>query len=223
MSRREIDRRIWGLAWPAILRFAFMSTAGLITLALVGTLGPEAIAAVGLAQRIIFMIIGGITALTVGPTTLVAYHVGANDKRTAQSVVAQSLLVGTVVSIILGVLGVPLPEHFIAWLMLGSPDPEVIALGGHYLRIIILSMTLGIPMMIINAAQQGGGDARTPMFMAIGINAGTLILGYVLIVGPGSFPSLGILGAAFGEGIARACGGLVAIGWCWVGGLRSSK
>lgn len=211
LDKRKMDRCIWQLAWPAILRFSFMSTASLITLGLVGTLGPQAIAAVGLAQRVIFIVIGIVTALTVGTTALVANRTGARNVSAAQSVVAQSLLVGVGLSIFLAILGDVLSEKIIGWLMLGNPDPQVIAMGGHYLRIIMLSMIFGVPMMIINAAQQGAGDAKTPMYMVMGVNACTLILGYVLIMGPGPFPSLGITGAALGEGLARAMGGLVAV------------
>ncbi|MBC7348022.1 MAG: MATE family efflux transporter [Clostridia bacterium] len=216
-DRREVDRRIWRLAWPAILRLAFMSTASLVTLGLVGTLGPQAIAAVGLGQRVIFIVIGVVMALTVGTTALVARYVGAENMPAARAVVAQSLLVGGFLAAGLAVLGELYGEKMIAGLMLGHPDAQVIALGGHYLRIIIFSMILGIPMMIINAAQQGAGDAKTPMYMVIGVNALTLVLGYLFIKGPGPFPSLGVTGAALGEGLARAGGGAVALALAFSG------
>lgn len=211
LSRGVLRRTVWSLAWPAILRMAFMSTASLVTLGLVGTLGPQAIAAVGLAQRVIFVIIGVLMSLTVGTTALVAHYTGARDKEGARAVVSQSLVVGVVISTILAVIGDVYGEKMIGFLMLGNPDPVVIEMGSEYLRIIIFSMILGLPMMLINAAQQGAGDMKTPMYMVMGINIITLVMGYSLIAGVGPLPALGVRGAALGEGIARVGGGIVAL------------
>lgn len=211
VTRGALRKTIWHLAWPAILRMTFMSTASLVTLGLVGTLGPQAIAAVGMGQRVIFIVIGVLMALTIGTTALVAHYTGAKDKEAARAVVSQSLVIGVFVSIILAVVGDLYGEKMIGLLMLGNPDPAVIQMGGQYLRIIIFSMVLGLPMMVINAAQQGAGDMKTPMYMVIGVNIITLVTGYLLIMGPGPFPALGIRGAALGEGIARMSGGVVAL------------
>lgn len=210
-DNKALRRRIWDLSWPAILRMVFMNMASLVTLGLVGTLGPEAIAAVGLGQRVIFIVVGVIMALTIGTTALVAHYTGAKNMEAARKVVSQSLIIGVFVAIALAVLGDLYGERAIGWLMYGNPDPKVIAVGGQYLRIVIFSMSLGLPMMLINAAQQGAGDMKTPMYMVIGVNIITLIMGYLLIMGPGPFPALGVTGAALGEGIARLVGGTAAL------------
>ncbi|TDA67507.1 MAG: MATE family efflux transporter [Clostridia bacterium] len=211
IDRKLLRRQIWNLSWPAILRMVFMNMASLVALGLVGTLGPEAIAAVGLGQRVIFIVIGVTMALTIGTTALVAHYTGAKNMEAARRVVSQSLIVGVFVAGVLAILGDLYGERTIGWLMYGNPDLKVIAMGGQYLRIIIISLLLGLPMMLINAAQQGVGDMKTPMYMVIGMNIITLVMGYLLIMGPGPFPALGVTGAALGEGIARSVGGITAL------------
>ena len=43
---------VWGLAWPSILSNLLFASVGLVSIKMVGSLGAEAVAAVGTGQRI---------------------------------------------------------------------------------------------------------------------------------------------------------------------------
>ena len=45
---------VWGLAWPSILSNLLFASVGLVAIKAVGSLGAEAVAAVGTGQRSIF-------------------------------------------------------------------------------------------------------------------------------------------------------------------------
>ncbi|MDK2820044.1 MAG: hypothetical protein PWP31_9 [Clostridia bacterium] len=213
ISTQELRKNIWKLAWPATLRMAFQTSMMIITLILVGNyfLGAEAVAAIGLAQRVMFLVIGTMTALGVGTTALIAHYYGAGKTEKAGAIVSQSLIIGIAVAVILALLLDKFGGHAIALLMLGNPEPQVIAMGSNYLRVIGFSMILGIVMMIINSALQGAGDMKTPMFFTIAANILTMVLGVILIPGLGPIPALGLTGAGLAEGLARALGGVVAL------------
>lgn len=206
-----LNKRIWNLAWPAILQLSFQTTVGVITMIFVGKISAEGLAAVGLAQRIVLLMIGALSALTVGTTALVAQYTGADNPAKAKQIAAQSMLVGLAVAAVLALLTCLWAEKLIALMMLGQPDAEVIRLGGSYLRIVGLSLFFAMPLFVLNGALQGAGDMRTPMYFVILMNLVTLILGYILIFGPGFFPALGVTGAGWAEALARITGAVAAV------------
>lgn len=212
LSQKELRSNIWRLAWPAILRMSFQTSVGIVTLILVGNyLMAEAVAAIGLAQRILFLVIGTMVALGVGTTALVAHNYGAGNKEIANIILSQSIILGVISAIILAFTLDKLGPYAIKLLMISNPDPEVIKMSSSYLKVIGYSLILGILMMIINAGLQGAGDMKTPMFFTIGMNILTIVLGIILIPGLGPIPSLGLIGAGLAEGISRALGGIIAL------------
>ena len=46
---------VWGLAWPSILNNLLFASVGLVAIKAVGSLGAEAVAAVGTGQRIFWV------------------------------------------------------------------------------------------------------------------------------------------------------------------------
>ncbi|MEL7568863.1 MAG: MATE family efflux transporter [Dehalobacterium sp.] len=207
-----MKHNILRLAWPAILQMSFQTSVGVITMILIGNFltGAASVAAVGLAQRIMFLVIGTLVALTVGTTALVAYNYGAGTKEEAGIILSHSLLIGVIVALVLGVCLDLCAPYLLGLLMLGNPDQEVIAMGSSYLTIVGYSMIFGIVLMIINAALQGAGDMKHPMYFTIGMNIITIMLGLILIPGYHFIPSLGLNGAAWAEGLSRATAAVVA-------------
>lgn len=57
------------------------SLVGIVDLIMVGQLGEAAIGAVGVSNRLVFIIMGAFTALSIGSTALVAHHIGAGEKK----------------------------------------------------------------------------------------------------------------------------------------------
>jgi putative MATE family efflux protein len=207
LSKKRIRINIWKLAWPAILRMAFQTSVGIVTLILVGNyfMGAKAVAAIGLAQRVMFLIIGMMSALGVGTTALVAHHYGAGAKEKIRIVVSQSILIAIAGAVVLALFLDKFGPTMLRLMMLDNPDMEIIAIGSSYLRIVGYSMIIGLIMMIINSALQGMGDMKTPMYFTIGMNLLNITLGVILI------PSLGLTGAGLAEGISRAAGGIFAL------------
>jgi putative MATE family efflux protein len=207
LDNKEIRKNIWRLAWPAILRMGFQSSVSIVTLFMVGNFlgGAESVAAIGLAQRVMFLVIGTMSALTIGTTALVAHYYGAEMEEKSGEVVSQTILIGLVVAILLAIILDIFGPAAIKLLMLGNPDVAVIEMGSSYLRVIGYSMIAGLIMMIINAGQQGAGDMKRPMYFTLGINISTVILSVILI------PRLGLTGAGLAEGLSRAGGGITAL------------
>ena len=70
---------VWGLAWPPILGNLLWSSVGIISIKAVGSLGAEAVAAVGTGQRLVWVFQALLMAVMTGTTALVARAVGSKD------------------------------------------------------------------------------------------------------------------------------------------------
>lgn len=196
-----------------MMRLVFQTLTGIVTLIIIGRLGKESIAAVGMANRVIFLVIGTFSALTVGTTAIVAHYIGAGDQEGAQKTLCQSLLLSLPIGVVLMFAGMLWSDDAIALLLFTKPDAAVIKLGGLYLQYVIYSMLLGLPMMMINAALQGAGDMKTPMYLLIGVNSVNLIGGIILVYGLGPFPRLELKGAAIASAVSNVIGGIATLLW----------
>lgn len=213
LSPGKMRKNILLLAWPAVLRFFLQSIIGVVDVIMVGTLGPSAIAAVDMGNRIVFVIIGSLMSLTIGSTALVAHYIGAGKRKEANHIMWQSLLGGTAAAFILGFLGFVFSKQMLHLMMILMKEADLFILseGSIYLRIVFVSMIFGLPMMVINAVLQGIGNMKTPLFIMIITNVVNVIFNYLLIFGVGFFPALGVTGAALGTGLGRVVGCLIGL------------
>lgn len=206
------------LAIPAVIRGALQSVIGMVSLMVVGVLGPEAIAAVGVGNRIMLIFVVILQALSVGATALVARYIGAKDFRGAQEVVNQAVALSFVVGSAIALIGIFFAEPIMRGMLSLQevPDPVVLEMGTTYLQILSSSYVIAVLLFMANAIFQGAGDMRTPLFIMTYVNVINLIGAYVLVIGVGPIPSLGITGAALAAGFARASGALIAL-WILAG------
>ena len=215
MSTDGLSASVNRLAWPIILENLFQTALGTVSMLMVSQLGSAAIAGIGTATQLLFVVQAAFGAVTTGTTVLVARFTGARDPRAANAVVKQSMLVGLVLSILFGVLGLTLSGWFIR--LMGA-EPDVVAAGGTYLRVTMAASFFMISMFTISGALRGAGDSRTPMAVSGGINVINVGLSYVLIFGKLGLPAMGITGAAWAVTISRMIGTLVLLRFLVRGG-----
>ena len=82
---------VWGLAWPSILSNLLFASVGLVAIKAVGSLGAEAVAAVGTGQRIFWVFQALLMAIMAGTTALVAKAIGSGDAAEAAQVTRASI------------------------------------------------------------------------------------------------------------------------------------
>ena len=90
---------VWGLAWPPIMGNLLFASVGIIAIIAVGSLGAEAIAAVGTGQRMIWVFQALVMAVMTGTTALVARAVGSKDMTEAAHVTRLAIGVSLLVSL----------------------------------------------------------------------------------------------------------------------------
>jgi putative MATE family efflux protein len=205
------------LAVPMVLEMAMESVFALTDIFFVGRLGADAVAAVGLTESLLSVVYALAMGLSVGVTAVVSRRIGEHDPEAAAHAAAMGVLLGVVVAAVLGALGVALAPTLLR--LMGAPD-AVIAIGGGYARVMLGGEVSIILLFVANAIFRGAGDAAIAMRTLWLANLINIVLGPLLIFGPGPFPALGVTGAAVATTIGRSTGALWALSRLVRGGGR---
>ena len=203
---------VWGLAWPPILGNLLFASVGVISIKAVGTLGAEAVAAVGTGQRMVWVFQALLMAVMTGTTALVARAVGSKNMIEAAHVTRLAIGVSIALSLITTLVIVLFAEKFIGILGL---DPVAQELAVTYLTISILFIPFMAIGMVIGAALRAAGDVKTPMYIGIFTNIIAIYLLLGLVNGQYGMPKLGILGAALAMGISFTIGAAIQL-YLWL-------
>ena len=195
-SARTLDRRILALALPT---FATLVSEPLLLLAdsaVVGHLGTEPLAALGLCFNVLNVLVGLSIFLAYSTTGTVARRLGAGDRLAALSGGLDGLVLAVLVGVVLAVaLELALP------LVVGlyGTDPAVAALARTYLRVAALGLPSVLVLLAGTGVLRGLQDARTPLVVVVAANLANIALNVTLVYGVG----LGIKGSALGTLIAQ--------------------
>lgn len=202
---RAILRATWALAWPVVMEQALAMVSQVVDMAMVGRLGPEAVAAVGLSMQPFFLINALFMGLSVGTTALAARAVGAGNMEEAGKVTGQSVLVSLVLGALISYVGFIKSSWIITFM---KADAPVRALGSSYVRAMMPGMLLFFVFTVATGALRGAGDTRTPMMINFAIQVVHVVTNYLLIFGNLGFPRLGVAGAGISTSISRILGGI---------------
>jgi Na+-driven multidrug efflux pump len=212
----ERRRGVLNLALPAVGEQVLNMLVGLADTFMVGHIGASAVAAVGLGNQVVMLVTTFFAAVATGVTALVARHIGAREAGTAERILGQGYVLGS----LLGFLGMILSMALAVPAMIALRAPaDVVAPGASYLSIVALTFVPAAWMFTGNAALRGAGDTRSPMLVMLAVNAVNIAVAYALIYGPGPFPELGVAGSALGAAVGRGVGGLL-VTWLLLKGRR---
>jgi putative MATE family efflux protein len=216
----SLRRGVFWLALPAVGEQVLNTLVGLADTFLVGHLSAataarlgytssQALAGVGLANQIVWLMTVFFMAVSIGSTALIARARGAGDGATANRVLRQSLLIGLAMGALATAFGLLMAAPAMSLLGAGA---DVLPRGVTFLRIAAATFGPAALLFIGTAALRGAGDTRTPLYVMLGVNVVNIAISWLLINGNLGAPALGVAGAATGAAVARGGGGLVLIG-----------
>jgi len=193
-------RTLLRLAAPITLsQLAAMGMTTMDTI-MVGPLGPEALAAIGLAGSLHFAVLVITTGTLFGMSPLVSQAYGAGDRRTCQKVLVQGLWVALLLSLpvfAINSLGEPIA------LALGQ-DAEVARIVGGYMA----ALAWGVPPLLAYFALrqylEGMGLTRPAMVITFVGLACNFAANHVFIYGYGGFVEpMGAVGSGWATSMVR--------------------
>lgn len=211
-DKRAFWRGVILLSLPVAAQMLMQSLLGMADVIMVGHLGSDAIAAVGLAAKIHFLLLVLMSGLATGCSILVAQYLGAKDFTSCQRSLAVTLIVGTVVMLPC-VMAFGLGARvWVGWI---NPDPQVVELAAQYLIITAPALLFTQWIVIYEASLRALGNTTMPLVAGVFAAALNIAGNYALIGGNWGFPALGVAGAAWATLGARALQLLIVVGWIY--------
>jgi len=200
MTTGAISPKLFSLAWPLVLGNLLQTLYNLADMFWVGRVSTEAVAAVSLMFPLSWLFVSTAMGLTAATIALVSQYVGAGEDRRADEVVAQTVLLATVVSVVLALVGFATRHWLLYWI--GARD-AVFVEALAYIEVIFLTLPLTFLFFAFRSSLQGAGDTKTAMWL-VAVSAGiNIVIDPFFILGWGPFPALGTQGAAVATLIAR--------------------
>jgi putative MATE family efflux protein len=199
-TQGSIGEAIFLLSVPMVLEMLMESLFGIVNVFWVSRLGAQAVAIVGTTEALLVIVFGIAMGLSMATTALVARRIGELNPLAAGHAAAQSILLGLLVSLPLGLLGLFYTPSLFA--MMGA-EAGVIERGTPYGQIILSTNLIIMLLFLINAIFRGAGDAAIAMRALWLGNLINLVLDPCLIFGWGPFPELGVTGSAVATTIGR--------------------
>ena len=202
LTKGPILKTLTKLAIP-IMASSFLGTLYNITdMAWIGLLGSKAVAGVGVGGMFTWFSQGLAAMARMGGQVQVAQCIGRGERDRAHRFAQAAVQLATLMGMAYAVISLLFTRQMVAFFQLTDPEAQTAALS--YTKIacgLIVFSFLTLTMTGLYTAQ---GDSKTP-FLANLIGLVTnMILDPVLILGPGPFPKLGVVGAAIATVTAQA-------------------
>ena len=202
LTKGPILKTLTKLAIP-IMASSFLGTLYNITdMAWIGLLGSKAVAGVGVGGMFTWFSQGLAAMARMGGQVQVAQCIGRGERDRAHRFAQAAVQLATLMGMAYAVISLLFTRQMVGFFQLTDPEAQTAALA--YTKIacgLIVFSFLTLTMTGLYTAQ---GDSKTP-FLANLIGLVTnMILDPVLILGPGPFPKLGVVGAAIATVTAQA-------------------
>lgn len=219
---QQLQLAAW-LSIPAVIAQLSSIIMQYIDAMMVGRLGAEASASIGLVSTSTWLFGGLCSASAMGFSVQVAHRIGAKDMHGARDVLRQALTAALVISMLLGLFGAAISGSLPAWL---GGDVSIRHDASFYFRI----FSLFLPMMLMSHLASGmlrcSGNMRIPSMMGVTMCVLDVVFNFLLIfptrqldvagmtlILPGA--GLGVKGAALGTAAAETIVAVVLLWYLW--------
>jgi putative MATE family efflux protein len=190
-----------------LVTMVFQTLYFLIDLYWVGRLGTEAVAAVGIAGNLTFIVLALTQMLGVGTTTVISHAVGRKDKPQAIAFFNQAHVLSMVTGLAFLIVGIALRSRYSDAM---SADQATARLSDDYLLWFIPAMALQFALVAMGAALRATGNFKPTTVVGTVTVILNMVLAPFLIFGWGTGLAFGIAGAAISSLIA------IAVGLVWL-------
>ena len=201
-------RTLVALSFPVLLSMTAEPITALVDTAFVASLGSVALAALGVGTTALSSLFWIFNFLGISTQTEVAQADGKGNPEQAGSIagLALTLAVGFGLLLVLSLLP---SSNWLAELLGASGAIQAEAVS--YMQIRLYGAPAVLLMLVTFGALRGLQDMRTPLWIAVGVNALNVFLDWLLIFGNGPFPAMGVAGSALASTISQWLGALAGM------------
>ena len=202
LTQGSIPRTILAMAAPVAAGMIFQTLYLLVDLYFVAGLGDAAIAGVGAAGTLFFVIMALSQVLGVSSVALISQAVGRKDQDQANLVFNQAMVLAAICALITLVGGYTLADSYMGTIAAGDAQAQ----GVKFLYWFLPGMALQFAIMGMGSALRATGIVKPTMMIQVITILLNTILAPVLIIGIGPAPALGVMGAGLATTISSTIG-----------------
>ena len=217
LTKGPILNTLTKLAIPIMASYFIGTLYNITDMAWIGQLGSKAVAGVGVGGMFTWLSQGLSSIARMGGQVQVAQCIGRGDREKAHGYAQVAIQLAFYMGLIFALISLIFVHPMVGFFNL--TDPEAYSAAVSYTRIacgLIVFSFLAVTLTGLYTAQ---GDSQTPFWANLIGLATNMILDPILILGPGPFPKLGVIGAA----IATVTAQFIVMGIMVLGVMRQKK
>ncbi|AQQ55030.1 MATE family efflux transporter [Planococcus lenghuensis] len=195
------------LAVPIFVELALAMLMGNVDTLMLSQFSDKAVAAVGIANQVIFLLIVMFGFIVTGTTVLMSQALGAGNKQRANEIAAISLAANLAIGLLLSGIVFLFQEQILA---LMNVTGQVAADASSYLVFVGSFMFIQAILVTISAILRSHSFTKDAMYANIGMNVIGIVLNYIVLFEPFGLPSYGVAGVAIATTVSRVLG-LIAL------------
>lgn len=192
-SKQKINREYWNVALPAAVEGVLLNLMLLADLIMVGTLGIEQAAAIGIVSQPKMILQMIMSAAGVAITAIVARRKGEGDEEGLNSCIKQSLLLLGTIYFFFVCLSFLFSKNIVSF---AGANKDYVEYASIYFQYIALSVFFKVFCVVLSSAQIGVGNTKIVLVSGMIGNGINVLFNYILIFGKFGFSAMGIQGAA---------------------------
>ncbi|MGD6991769.1 MATE family efflux transporter [Sutcliffiella horikoshii] len=197
---------LFALTWPIFIEVLLHMLMGNADILMLSQYSDDSVAAVGVANQILFMLIVMFGFIATGTTILVAQYLGSKNREIAAEVTVVSIGANLIFSIAISIVVFLFSSKL---LLLMDLPPELLTEADSYLKMVGIFSFVQALVITMGATIRSYGFTRDAMYVTIGMNIINVIGNYLFIFGPFGIPVLGVEGVAISTVTSRALGLIV--------------
>lgn len=192
-SKKKIKQEYWRVALPTAVEGVLLNLMLLADLIMVGSLGIEQVAAVGIVSQPKMILQMIMSAAGVAITAIVARRKGEGDEEGLNSCIKQSLLLLGTLYFFFVCLSFLFSKNIVSF---AGANKDYVDYASIYFQYIALSVFFKVFCVVLSSAQIGVGNTKIVLISGMIGNGLNVLFNYILIFGKFGFPAMGIQGAA---------------------------
>lgn len=186
-------------------------------MAWIGQLGSKAVAGVGVGGMFTWLSQGLSSIARMGGQVQVAQCIGRGDREKAHGYAQVAIQLAFYMGLIFALISLIFVHQMVGFFNL--TDPEAYHAAVSYTRIACGLIVFSFLTVTLTGLYTAQGDSQTPFWANLIGLATNMILDPILILGPGPFPKLGVIGAA----IATVTAQFIVMSIMVLGVIRQKK
>lgn len=209
---KEFLKIVFGLAFPIALQNLINTGVTTADVVMLGKVGETALSSGSLAGQVQFVMSLMIFGMTSGASVLTAQYWGKKDIRTIEKVFSMTISFALTAGIVFFAAGEFFPERL---MHIFSSEPEIIANGAAYLRIVAFSYPLSAFTMAYLYLMRSIERVQIGTAVFAGSLVENVMLNAVFIFGLAGAPAMGVRGAALATLLSRCLEFGIVLFYIW--------